>query len=197
EVTNDFKPSRKRRTSLGLPVFKCSGAMQVPKKNGIDEGIDHPVVSQVVPAHKGAKAAHHHAGTHFALGAQTLTAFLEPWSLRLIAFKDFQKSTVAKKGALGGGNGSKGLGGGLLDSGEEQKPQQKWGDPIGRHSEGGVCVDPSDGCERQKKGKKRQEELASDTARRLDPGQKARRIGPRSEEHTSELQSRENLVCRL
>src|SRR5690606_40440990 len=31
----------------------------------------------------------------------------------------------------------------------------------------------------------------------VDPGEFALLVGPRSEEHTSELQSRENLVCRL
>src|SRR5690606_40398512 len=31
----------------------------------------------------------------------------------------------------------------------------------------------------------------------LDLGVEGTRVGPRSEEHTSELQSRENLVCRL
>src|SRR5438067_3385783 len=33
--------------------------------------------------------------------------------------------------------------------------------------------------------------------RQLEPGRKSRRFGHRSEEHTSELQSRFDLVCRL
>src|SRR2546430_6090211 len=43
----------------------------------------------------------------------------------------------------------------------------------------------------------RRASIAPDLARRVEAGVAAGRVAPRSEEHTSELQSQSNLVCRL
>src|SRR5690606_39857971 len=62
----------------------------------------------------------------------------------------------------------------------------------------GACPCPSSpgctGCSRRRRGSGRARRRSTAAGRCSSPGP---RCGRRSEEHTSELQSRENLVCRL
>src|SRR2546430_11677892 len=60
-----------------------------------------------------------------------------------------------------------------------------------------ICNDHAEDCECYPRKKKRNGNPRQSTPRHFASEEKPTHNGPRSEEHTSELQSQSNLVCRL